>query len=235
MKHFLFHYLCWLCSHRDRIDSCGGVATKASRERVRREKLNDRLGFCYIFICPIVLWSPINSCCLNRYFKYELRSDIVTKSQSIQSAFYPWCRFSELSAVLEPGRPVKTDKVAILNDAIRILNHLRTESQEYKETNERLVEEIQNLKVRQISASERSFFLWFTANTIICLKFLAFLQEPVDPIYNESNRPRRMNSGKRNWCSRQTKNGWNINWKPWMFLWQGSCQQRHPHQCTCLR
>ncbi|KAK6122725.1 hypothetical protein DH2020_043544 [Rehmannia glutinosa] len=55
-------------------------------------------------------------------------------------------RFSELSAILEPGRPMKTDKSAILGDAIRVLNQLKTESQEYKETNEKLLEEIKTLK-----------------------------------------------------------------------------------------
>ncbi|KAK6122727.1 hypothetical protein DH2020_043531 [Rehmannia glutinosa] len=79
-----------------RSDQCGGTGTKACRERMRREKLNDR--------------------------------------------------FSELSAILEPGRPMKTDKSAILGDAIRVLNQLKTESQEYKETNEKLLEEIKTLK-----------------------------------------------------------------------------------------
>lgn len=59
------------------------------------------------------------------------------------------CRFSELSAVLEPGRPVKSDKLAILGDAIRVVNQLKTESEEYKEMNEKLLEEIKTLKVRQ--------------------------------------------------------------------------------------
>lgn len=49
---------------------------------------------------------------------------------------------------LEPGRPMKTDKSAILVDAVRVLNQLKTESQEYKDTNEKLLEEIKTLKVR---------------------------------------------------------------------------------------
>lgn len=57
------------------------------------------------------------------------------------------CRFLELSSTLEPGRPATTDKSAILGDAIRVLNQLKTESQEYKEMNERLQEEIRSLKV----------------------------------------------------------------------------------------
>ena len=52
-----------------------------------------------------------------------------------------------MSSVLEPGKPIKTDKPAILDDAMRILNQLRNEAQELKETNERLLEEIKSLKV----------------------------------------------------------------------------------------
>ncbi|KAG9143052.1 hypothetical protein Leryth_006320 [Lithospermum erythrorhizon] len=54
--------------------------------------------------------------------------------------------FSELCAVLEPGRPSRTDKLVILGDAIRVLKELKSESQEYKETNEKLLEEIKTLK-----------------------------------------------------------------------------------------
>jgi cell division septum initiation protein DivIVA len=42
---------------------------------------------------------------------------------------------------------VRTDKPAILDDAIRVLNQLKTEAQELKETNEKLLEEIKCLKV----------------------------------------------------------------------------------------
>lgn len=61
------------------------------------------------------------------------------------------CRFSDLSSVLEPGRPVKADKPAILDDAIRILNQLKNEAQDLKETNEKLLEEIKLLKVSNVS------------------------------------------------------------------------------------
>ncbi|CAN1310216.1 Transcription factor bHLH104 [Linum perenne] len=70
---------------RTRNDSSSKPGAKACRERMRREKLNDR--------------------------------------------------FQDLSAVLEPGRPVKADKPAILDDAIRALNQLKSEAQELKETN----------------------------------------------------------------------------------------------------
>lgn len=56
-------------------------------------------------------------------------------------------RFSDLCSILEPGRPVKTDKSAILSDAIRVLNQLRTEAKDLKEANEKLQEDIKVLKV----------------------------------------------------------------------------------------
>ncbi|KZV43839.1 hypothetical protein F511_18896 [Dorcoceras hygrometricum] len=84
---------------RGRTEQCGGGETKACREKMRREKLNDR--------------------------------------------------FAELSAILEPGRPVKTDKLAILGDTIKILSQLKTESQEYSEMNEKLLEEIRTLKAEK--------------------------------------------------------------------------------------
>lgn len=52
-----------------------------------------------------------------------------------------------MSSILEPGRQAKTDKPAILDDAIRVLNQLKAEVQELKETNEKLLHEIKSLKV----------------------------------------------------------------------------------------
>ncbi|KAG6393088.1 hypothetical protein SASPL_147318 [Salvia splendens] len=94
---------------RGRSDQCGGTGNKACRERMRREKLNDR--------------------------------------------------FTELSATLEPGRPAKTDKLAILGDAIRVLNQLKTESEEYKEMNEKLLEEIKTLKAEKSELREEKLVL----------------------------------------------------------------------------
>ncbi|EYU32540.1 hypothetical protein ABFS82_14G024600 [Erythranthe guttata] len=88
---------------------CGVTGNKACRERMRREKLNER--------------------------------------------------FSELSSVLEPGRPIKSDKLAILGDAIRVLNQLKTESDEYKEMNEKLLEEIKTLKAEKIELRDEKMVL----------------------------------------------------------------------------
>lgn len=56
-------------------------------------------------------------------------------------------RFLELSSILEPGRPPKTDKAAILVDAVRMVNQLRGEAQHLKESSESLQEKITELKV----------------------------------------------------------------------------------------
>ncbi|CAI9771261.1 unnamed protein product [Fraxinus pennsylvanica] len=85
--------------NREHGDLCRGVGTKACRERMRREKLNDR--------------------------------------------------FSELCAILELGRPMKIDKLAILGDAIGVLKQLKTDYLEYKEMNEKLLEEIRILKAEK--------------------------------------------------------------------------------------
>uniref|UniRef100_A0A1J3DHW4 BHLH domain-containing protein n=1 Tax=Noccaea caerulescens TaxID=107243 RepID=A0A1J3DHW4_NOCCA len=99
------------CSRkRGRTGSCirpGG--TKACRERLRREKLNER--------------------------------------------------FMDLSSVLEPGRSPKTDKPAILDDAIRVLNQLRDEAHELEETNQKLLEEIKTLKAEKHELREEKLVL----------------------------------------------------------------------------
>lgn len=52
-----------------------------------------------------------------------------------------------MGTVLEPGRPPKMDKAAILSDAVRIVMQLRSEAQKLKESNEELQERIKELKV----------------------------------------------------------------------------------------
>ncbi|XP_057771338.1 transcription factor bHLH104-like [Salvia miltiorrhiza] len=58
-------------------------------------------------------------------------------------------RFLELSAILGRERPFKTEKLAMLSDAIRLLNQLKTESMDYMEMNTRLLEEIKILKAEK--------------------------------------------------------------------------------------
>ncbi|KAM1033402.1 hypothetical protein TB2_036389 [Malus domestica] len=58
-------------------------------------------------------------------------------------------RFAELSSILEPGRPPKTDKVAILGDAVRMVTQLRGEAQQLKESSANLQETINELKAEK--------------------------------------------------------------------------------------
>ncbi|KAG8502084.1 hypothetical protein CXB51_000276 [Gossypium anomalum] len=58
-------------------------------------------------------------------------------------------RFLELGAVLEPERPMKADKVAILSDAVRMVRQLRSEAQRLKESNEELQAKIKELKAEK--------------------------------------------------------------------------------------
>lgn len=56
-------------------------------------------------------------------------------------------RFMELGAILEPGNPPKTDKAAILVDAVRMVTQLRGEAQRLKDSNSNLQDKIKELKV----------------------------------------------------------------------------------------
>ncbi|CDP05806.1 unnamed protein product [Coffea canephora] len=58
-------------------------------------------------------------------------------------------KFVELGALLDPGRPPKTDKAAILVDAVRIVTQLRTEAQKLKDSNLSLQEKIKELKAEK--------------------------------------------------------------------------------------
>ncbi|XWS13828.1 hypothetical protein CRYUN_Cryun36dG0072000 [Craigia yunnanensis] len=68
-------------------------------------------------------------------------------------------RFLDLSSILEPGRPARTDKSVILDDAVRVLTQLGTETQELKETNEKLLEEIKSLKAEKNELREEKLVL----------------------------------------------------------------------------
>ncbi|KAL5132167.1 Transcription factor ILR3 [Glycine soja] len=55
-------------------------------------------------------------------------------------------RFLELSSILEPGRQPKTDKVALLSDAARVVIQLRNEAERLKEMNDELQAKVKELK-----------------------------------------------------------------------------------------
>jgi len=84
---------------RLRSGPCGRPTSKACREKVRRDKLNDR--------------------------------------------------FLELGTTLDPGKPVKADKAAILSDATRMVTQLRAEAQQLKDTNGSLEDKIKELKAEK--------------------------------------------------------------------------------------
>ncbi|KAK3427122.1 transcription factor ILR3 isoform X2 [Eucalyptus grandis] len=58
-------------------------------------------------------------------------------------------RFLELASILEPGRPPKTDKAAILIDVVRMVTQLRGEAQKLKDSNSSLQEKIKELKAEK--------------------------------------------------------------------------------------
>ena len=73
-----------------------------------------------------------------------------------------WCymiRFTELCSVMDPGKPPKTDKSAILSDATRLMNHLRLEAKKLKDSNEALKDAIKSLKVTSELLSYSSLFM----------------------------------------------------------------------------
>lgn len=84
---------------RARGGACGVSESKALKEKLRRDKLNDR--------------------------------------------------FQELSSILEPGKPPKTDKAAILSNAMRMVILLREEAQKLKESSENLLEKVHELKAEK--------------------------------------------------------------------------------------
>ncbi|KAL5651745.1 hypothetical protein ACJX0J_037203, partial [Zea mays] len=95
-KRCVYYFALWL---KKRSNDVHVPTSKASREKMRRNKLNDR--------------------------------------------------FLELGSTLEPGKPVKVDKAAILSDATRMVIQLHSEAQQLKETNGSLEEKIKELKVIQ--------------------------------------------------------------------------------------
>uniref|UniRef100_A0A2P2K4Y8 DNA binding protein n=1 Tax=Rhizophora mucronata TaxID=61149 RepID=A0A2P2K4Y8_RHIMU len=84
---------------RGRSESSGASSSKACREKLRRDRLNDK--------------------------------------------------FMELGSILEPGRPPKADKSAILIDAVRMVTQLRSEAQKLKDSNSGLQEKIKELKAEK--------------------------------------------------------------------------------------
>ncbi|KAJ3685798.1 hypothetical protein LUZ61_014962 [Rhynchospora tenuis] len=94
---------------RERDEASSGPKLKACREKMRRDRLNDR--------------------------------------------------FLELSSVLDPERPMKSDKAGILSDAVRAISELRKEAQNLKEMNRKLQETIKDTKAEKIETREEKLKL----------------------------------------------------------------------------
>ncbi|KAH1083839.1 hypothetical protein J1N35_023600 [Gossypium stocksii] len=84
---------------RVRSESCNVSSSKACREKLRRDRLNEK--------------------------------------------------FMELTSILEPERPPKTDKAAILVDAVRMVTQLRDEARKLKDSNSSLHDRIKELKAEK--------------------------------------------------------------------------------------
>lgn len=130
MSHPWSIYFCY----RTRPESCGTSSSKACREKLRRDKLNDKWA-CQDFI-PVTLFPPL----FHNQFRFP--------------------RFIELGSILEPGRPPKTDKSAILVDAVRMVTQLRGEAQKLKDSNSNLQEKIKELKVNYTSSKNNDSYCY---------------------------------------------------------------------------
>jgi len=121
-----------------RSESTAEPSTKASREKIRRDKLNER----YV--------PRLDNDCISVHSLIFLSHDIIFFNYNCTYDIL-FVRFLELGAILEPGKTPKMDKSAILNDAIRVVGELRSEAKKLKDSNESLQEKIKELKVYPIS------------------------------------------------------------------------------------
>lgn len=117
-----------------------------------------------------------------------------------------------MGSILEPGRPPKTDKAAVLIDAVRMVNQLRGEAQKLKDSNSSLQEKIKELKVTLCFYLFYVFILYiWNFRTIACQKLhseFAFLLSLC--------RQRRLNFVMRSRGWSQRKRSWSSNWRPWL-------------------
>lgn len=119
-------------SDRVRDETCCSSKSKASREKMRRDRLNDRYYSCVnvaFFLFQLLLEKNV------LFILFFL------------CYFFFSVRFLDLTSVLDPGRPPKSDKASILSDAVLVLAQLRSEAEQLKEANIKLQETIKQLKV----------------------------------------------------------------------------------------
>ncbi|KAF9672204.1 hypothetical protein SADUNF_Sadunf11G0016400 [Salix dunnii] len=128
--------------------------------------VNSQMGFTGYLLCEVLMIASSNS--LQWFVEFnnsyensddpkESRSRKRVRPRSSNATGSKACRekirrdrlndrFMELGALLDPGRPPKVDKSAILVDAARMVTQLRDESQKLKESNVSLQEKIDELK-----------------------------------------------------------------------------------------
>lgn len=75
---------------------------------------------------------------------------------------------------MEPGRPPKTDKVAILSDAVRAVVQLRNEAERLKEMNDELQGKVKELKV--IFFSRDYFILMNSIGKLSVSKYVVIMR-----------------------------------------------------------
>ncbi|CAL9067109.1 transcription factor bHLH115-like [Musa acuminata AAA Group] len=102
------------------------------------------------------------------------------------------CRFTELCSILDPGKPPKTDKFAILGDATRLLNHLRNEAKKIEESNEALHDAIKNMKAEKVELrDERTRLKAEKARIEEMLKVISttpqFITQPAAATFHETS------------------------------------------------
>lgn len=139
-----------------RSESCASSSSKACREKQRRDRLNDK---CVLFSDNLLIHLSFF------LFSHSYSSFAVTHNS----------RFLELGALMDPGRPPKTDKAAILVDAVRMVTQLRTETQKLKDSNLSLQEKIKELKVI-LFFFFYIFCLFFSSSSYLFLQSFFLLQ-----------------------------------------------------------
>ena len=55
----------------------------------------------------------------------------------------PEFRYAELAALIDPGKPPKSDRNLILEDAVRVINHARAENNQLRQLNKFLEDKVQ--------------------------------------------------------------------------------------------
>ncbi|XP_020968923.1 transcription factor ILR3 isoform X2 [Arachis ipaensis] len=101
------------------------------QENAELSSLHSYLTLCVHFFCYSLRSSGSKAC------REKMRRDRLND------------RFLELGSILDPGRPPKTDKAAILSDAVQLVSQLRGEAQKLKESTENLQEKINELKAEK--------------------------------------------------------------------------------------